>query len=90
MSVEEKAVRLVRTGAVSLLSEGVTDSGEPITVYQVEGDHARYTVRWDGFGVNCDCPSSRRCSHQVAVVLYSAATRAGVVSGNVIDNDAAT
>ena len=62
MSIEGKALRLVRTGKVR-----VTYSSVDVLVGVVQGDHGTYTVQIDPDGEHCDCPARVRCSHIAAL-----------------------
>ena len=66
----EKARRLLKSGRVEYLSDGL---------YNVIGDHGTYTVaqKMDGT-VTCNCPGftrKNRCSHSLAVILLTQAPR---------------
>lgn len=85
MSVEAKAHRLVTEHRVHF--HGVSVDGEPVLRWQVEGDSGTYQVVADTYGINCDCPSRTRCSHQIAVVLW--ARHYGIawrLTGNIVDD----
>ncbi len=62
----EKAKRLVESGRVESLGQGV---------YNVIGDHGTYTVAQDYTGKwSCTCPgfmSKTKCSHVAAVMLLT-------------------
>jgi predicted nucleic acid-binding Zn finger protein len=66
----EKARRLVESGRVESLGEGV---------YNVVGDHGTYTVVQDYTGkLNCSCPGflqKAMCSHITAVMLMKKVKR---------------
>jgi predicted nucleic acid-binding Zn finger protein len=62
----EKAERLVASGRIEPLGEGV---------YNVVGDHGTYTVVQDYTGkLSCSCPGflqKAKCSHVTAVMLMT-------------------
>jgi uncharacterized Zn finger protein len=77
MTLDEKAERLVRAGAVRVVSRDLS-GGDPLPhVYaRVTGDTATYDVELGGTGENtCTCPlfvrgHRRRCAHIRALQLY--------------------
>jgi uncharacterized Zn finger protein len=66
----EKAKRLVESGRVESLGQGV---------YNVVGDHGTYTVVQDYTGkLSCSCPGflqKAKCSHVAAVMLLTKTKR---------------
>jgi uncharacterized Zn finger protein len=66
----EKAKRLVESGRVESLDQGV---------YNVVGDHGTYTVVQDYTGkLSCSCPGflqKAKCSHVAAVMLLTKTKR---------------
>ena len=73
MSLMEKALRLARTGAVTIYYEG--DTWPPYYQATVEGDSDTYRVEVNPDGTSeCTCDAwvkgHRTCSHIQAVVLY--------------------
>lgn len=83
-----KGVRLCRTGKVHPLGAATDDHGRLLVrTFEVEGDSGTHAVRWDDWGIECDCPSNRRCSHEIAVTLFDDAWRGEPISGNVVDHE---
>ena len=68
--LKEKASKLLESGRVETLSEGV---------FNVIGDHGTYTVVKDYTGkVSCDCPgflAKGKCSHATAVIMLTESKR---------------
>ncbi len=66
----EKARKLVETGRIEFLGNGV---------YNVIGDHGTYTVAEDFSGnLSCNCQgflTKKRCSHALAVMLMAKKNR---------------
>lgn len=62
--IEEKAVRLVRDGRVTVKwTNGEAGHGV------VDGDHDTYHCSYSPEGRVCTCPSVRDCSHALALEL---------------------
>lgn len=70
MTVERKAQRLVDGNKVHLQRSIITDDGDEIRRFTVDGDHDTYEVRWDPYGMKCTCPARVRCSHELAAALW--------------------
>lgn len=62
MTIEEKAERLLVTGALTVTVEEAT----------VRGDHGTYTVWRDPDRWRCSCPARKKCSHIEAVERVTA------------------
>jgi len=67
MNVYSKARWLASTGRVKGLGDDTKPNGEPFSAFEVVGEHDTYRVEKDMFGIRCDCPARRRCSHEIAV-----------------------
>lgn len=72
--IESKARRLYESGAVTLI-----DQNDAERKFEVEGDSGTYLVRWwVDEAWTCTCPSTTRCSHELAAILHwSDAHRSG-------------
>ena len=63
-TVVRKGVRLAVGGKVRI----ETNTDDVLAGY-VQGDHARYRVSIDPNGHTCECPSTRQCSHMIALLI---------------------
>ena len=77
MTLDEKAERLVRAGAVRIVSRVLDSRGGPLphVIAIVTGDTDAYGTVLGATGNNtCECPAAtvgrRRCSHIRALQLY--------------------
>lgn len=65
----DKARRLIDSGQIALME--IRDDVTPTTyVYEVVGDSGVYRVEADKWGVDCPCPSYKRCSHAIGVRMF--------------------
>lgn len=62
----EKAQRLLDDGSVR-------QHAHPAQVFEVDGDHGRYTVLVTAAVQMCSCPARGRCSHMEAAVQWTLA-----------------
>lgn len=67
MSIEDKAMRLIRERRVT-----VTYRTDDILAGRVQGDTGTYDVVIDPETERCGCPSWRRCSHIIALDAFEA------------------
>jgi uncharacterized Zn finger protein len=68
-SVDQKAGRLLASGAVTVL---VCD--DSFTIAHVCGDHGVHEVNWRYGAWSCTCPAFGDCSHRRAVRLVTVVT----------------
>ena len=70
-TVFEKGRRLLDEGRVEFVwTESKSKPPAPWSatdIYKVFGDSDVYRVESNEYGIFCDCPARRRCSHEIAV-----------------------
>lgn len=72
--IEAKAVRLVEENRVKVLWQG--DGAAHGTV---KGDHGIYDCSFSPEGRVCSCPSTKACSHSLALELHCEALVTGLM-----------